>query len=139
MATSGVGTVFSRSDMASSPTFSAIAEVNSIQGPNMSRSTIDTTSLDTTGGYRTFVASFRDGGQVQLEMNFTAAGYSAMKTDFESDTAVNYRITLPDSSSTVLAFAGLVTDLGLGVPTDDKVSAPVTIKISGQVELNPSS
>lgn len=134
-AISGVGTIFKRSDMASAPTFSAIAEINSIDGPNKSRDTIDVTSLDSTGGYREFIASFRDGGEVSLEMNFTRDGYVDMNADFEIDTLVDYQIVLPDTGNTTLEFSGLVTNLGLGIPLDDKVTAPVTIKVSGQVTL----
>jgi len=134
-AISGVGTVFKRSNMMSTEVFSAIAEINSIQGPNKSRSIIDATSLGSTGGYREFIASFRDAGQVELEMNFTRAGYSDMNDDFELDTLVNYQIVLPDTGNTTLDFAGLVINLGMGIPMDNKITAPVTIKISGEVTL----
>lgn len=133
----GVGTKFQRSNMATSPTFSDIAEINDIDGPNMSRNTYDTTSLDTTGGYRTFIAGFRDGGEVKLEMNFTEAGYAAMKADFESDDLVDYKIILPDTGATTLDFAALVTGLGAKIPNDGKVTATVTLKISGEVTLTP--
>ena len=69
MAIAGVGAELQRSNMLSSPTFTAIGEINDISGPNMSRNTIDTTALDTEGGYRTFIGGFRDGGELQLEMN----------------------------------------------------------------------
>ena len=36
---------------------------------------IDVTSLDSSGGYREFIASFRDAGEVTLNMNFTLASY----------------------------------------------------------------
>lgn len=133
---SGVGTKFKRSDMASSPTFSDIAEVNSIDGPNMSRDTIDVTSLDSTGGYREFIGGFRDGGEVTLEMNFTLTGYAQMKADFESSSRVNYQIVLPDSGATTFDFSALVTSLGTAIPMDDKVTSSVTIKISGQVTVS---
>lgn len=134
-AIAGVGAQFKRSNMASSPTFTAIAEVNDINGPNLSRGTYDTTSLDTAGGYRTFIGGFRDGGEVQLEMNFTVGGYDAMKDDFESSVPVDYKIIFPDDGQTELAFTGLVTALGVKIPTDDKVTASCTVKISGAVTL----
>ena len=134
-AVSGVGTIFKRSDMASSASFTAIAEINSIEGPDKSRETIDVTSLDSTGGYREFIASFRDAGQIQLEMNFTRAGYDDMNDDFETDTLVDYQIVLPDTGNTTLDFSGLVSALGIGIPMDDKITSSVTIKISGQVTL----
>lgn len=135
-AIAGVGAEFKRADTGSSgTTFSAIAEVNSISGPNKSRATIDVTSLDSSGGYREFIASFRDAGEVTLEMNWTRDGYDQINDDFESDTAWEYQIVFPDTGNTTLEFTGLVTALGSAIPLDDKITMSVTIKISGQVTL----
>lgn len=136
MAIAGVGAAFRRW---SGSAWVPIAQINSISGPGMTRETIDTTSLDTTGGYRTFITGFRDGGTMELTMNFTRAAYDLMKTDFEATATVNYELTLPDADNTTFEFEGLVTDLPLEVPTDDKVAMTVTIKISGQVTVNSGS
>jgi len=135
MAMSGVGVRFMKSNMASSPTFAAIADINDIDGPSRSRKTITTTSLDTTGGYETFVAGFRDGGSITCNMNFTATGYAAMVADFEDDDFVNYQIRIPNTEKTQLSFSALVTDIGMKIPKDDKISAPITLKISGTVTI----
>lgn len=134
-AVAGVGTVFNRWDSGAGK-WDAIAEINSITGPSMSRDTIDVTSLDSTGGYREFITGFRDGGTVVLSMNFTRTTYELMKTDFESNNAQNYQVDLPDTEGTSLDFEGLVTELPLTIPTDDKITADVTIKITGQVLLS---
>lgn len=138
MAISGVGTQFRRWN-SSTGSWESISQINSITGPGMSRDTIDTTALDTTGGYRTFIAGFRNPGTVTLNMNFTRTTYDLMKSDFESDTAQNYEIVLPDDDVTTIEFEGLVTELPLTIPTDDKVSADVTIQISGAVTINSGS
>ena len=130
-AVSGVGTTFKRSNMLSSPTFAAIAEINSIKGPDKKRNVIDVTSLDSTGGYREFIAAFRDGGQVVMDMNFTRAGYDDMNDDFEIETLVDYQIVFPGTIGT-FEFSGLVTDIGNSIPLDDKITMSVTIKVSGQ-------
>lgn len=135
-AIAGVGTKFRRWG---SGNWADIAEINSIDGPSKSRDTIDVTSLDSTGGYREFIGGFRDGGTVTLPMNFTRATYDLMNTDFESNVLQNYEILLPDVEGTSFEFEGLVTELGLAVPTDDKVTADVTIKVSGQVTINSGS
>ena len=133
-AISGVGTVFNRGDGASSENFSAIAEINTIGGPNMSRNFIDVTSLDSAGGYREFIPSFRDAGQISLNMNFTIGGYGTMLTDFQAETSNNYQIVLPDSGETTLDFAAYVQDLPLNI-NEDKVAMDVTLKITGSVTL----
>lgn len=135
-AISGVGTLFRRWDGSN---WDNIAEINSITGPGMSRDTIDVTSLDSTAGYREFITGFRNPGTVTLSMNFTRSTYDTMKTDFESDTAQNYEIVLPDDENTTLEFEGLVTELPLTIPPDDKVTADVTIQVSGQVTVNSGS
>lgn len=136
-AIAGVGTLFRRYNGVDA--WVNLAEINSITGPSKSRETIDVTSLDSTGGYREFLASFRDGGTVQLAMNFTRATYELMNTDFESDDAQNYEIVLPDAENTTLEFVGFVTELPLAISTDDKVTADVTIKVTGQPVLNSGS
>ncbi|MFA5655951.1 MAG: phage tail tube protein [Dysgonamonadaceae bacterium] len=136
---SGLGTKFLRWD-SSNPTSSGdwevIAEVISISGPTMTREFIDVTSLDSIGGYREFIAGFRDGGTVTLNMNFTSHTYGIMKTDFEDKDSQFYEIVLPDEDSTSFEFEGLVTELPLEIPADDRVTANVTIKVVGKVEVN---
>ena len=65
-AISGVGTRFRRW---TGSTWEDIGEINSITGPGKSRDTIDVTSLSSTGGYREFIAGFRNPGTVVLAMN----------------------------------------------------------------------
>ena len=134
-AIAGVGTAFKRESDESSGVFSAIAEINSITGPGMTRDFIDVTNLDSTGGYREFIGGFRDGGNVTLNMNFTIDGYNQMKDDYENDDSHNYQIVLPDTGETTLEFAAFVTDLPLSVTADDKITIDVTLKVTGQVSL----
>lgn len=128
-AISGVGTKFFRNGV-------AVAEVVTINGPGMTREFIDVTSLDSDGGYREVIAGFRDGGTVTFNANFTRAGYDMMKDDFENDEKQIYEIVLPDADVTSIEFLGLVTELPLTIPTDDKVSMDITIKVSGEVTVN---
>jgi len=135
-AVAGVGTLFRRWNGSA---WATIAEVNNIGGPGMSRDTIDVTSLDSTDGYREFIAGFRDSGTVTLSLNFTRAEYDTMKNDFEDDDLQNYEIVLPDAENTTLEFEGLVTEMPLTIPPDNKITVDVTIKISGQVTVNSGS
>jgi len=131
---SGVGSKFRRYSGAA---WVAIAEVKSISGPTMSREMIDVTSLDSTGGYREFIPSFRDGGTVTLAMLFTYAGYDLLKTDFQSDTLKDYEILLSDGSS--ITFSGYVQDLPVNVTFDDAVTSDTTIKVTGVVTVDQNS
>ena len=108
-------------------------------GAALTRDTIDMTSLDSTDKYREFIAGFRNAGTVGLAMIFTRVMYETMKDDYESDTLQNYSIVLPDAETTSLEFEGLVTELPLTVPAEDKITIDVTIQISGAVTVNSGS
>ena len=113
-----------------------IAEINSISGPTMSRETIDVTTLNDVSGYRKIIGGLRDAGTVSLGMNFTRATYEQMKDDFESDTEQEYTIKLPDDDATELTFNGLVTECPLDIPIGEKITADITIQISGEVDIS---
>ena len=132
-AIAGVGTRFRRW---SGSAWVDIAEINSISGPSMTREQIDVTSLDSTGGYREFIAGFRDAGTISLSVNFTRSTYELMQGDFEDDDNQNYEIVLPDDELTSIEFEGIVTEMPLSITADDKVTVDVTIKISGEITVN---
>lgn len=138
MAINGIGAQLRRWNT-STGAWVAFAEVTNITGPGMSRGTNDTTALDTTGGYKTFIGRFRDGGTVSLDMNFTRTAYEQMLTDFEDEDAQNYEITLPDDDKTSIEFEGLVTELPLTIPAEGVVTVNVTIKISGKPSMDSGS
>lgn len=117
----------------------SVGEVINITGPSMSREMIDVTSLASTGGYREFIAGFRDPGTVTFTMNFTRSDYDTMKTDFESDTEVDYEMILPDDDVTTLEFSGLITELPLNLDPGSQITCNITIKVTGQVTVNSGS
>jgi predicted secreted protein len=133
--TTGIGTTFSRWNDSSWESFTDIV---SITGPELSKDIIDVTSLSSSGGYREFINGLRNGGTVVLKMNYTRRGYSLMKVDYDSNTAKNYAIVLPDVDETMIAFEGIVQDLPLTIPADDKISMDITIKVTGEVTISDS-
>jgi len=131
-AVNSVGTVFQRW---SGSAWVSIAEVKSISGPGMTRETIDVTNLDSTGGYKEFIAGFRDAGDVGLSMNYTRAGFNIIQTDFEDDTLQNYQMVLSDTDSTSIEFEGLVVEMPLSVNVGEAIGMETKIKISGAPEI----
>lgn len=143
----GVGTRFRRwADL----TWSDIAQITGLTGPGLTKETIDVTALDSLGGYRKFIGSFRDGGTVTLSMNYTRAGYDQMKADYELDCTVDYEIVFPDGNrdnpacttsvnealNTTFAFKAIVTELPLTVAVDSQITMEVTLKVSGKVYVS---
>ena len=137
MTIAGLGTQLRKWDGAGN--WVAQAEITNITGPSMNRTTIDSTTMDTTGGYMTFISALRDPGSLSLDVNFTRAVYDIYKDDFENDAAQSYEIVLPDADKTTFEFEGLVTDLPMTIPVNDKISMNITIKISGAITVNSGS
>lgn len=130
-AISGVGTKFYRWGAGA---WARITEILSVQGPGSSREVIDVTNLDSEGGYKEFIGSFRDGGDVQLRMNYTRAGLDTMKDDFDDDDKQYYQIVLPDGTS--IEFAGLVQETPLTINVGEQIAMDVVIKVTGRVVVN---
>lgn len=116
----------------------AIANLTSIDGVGVSADTIETTALDTVGGYRTFVGSLRDAGEVSISGQFTHASHSSLFVDFEDGSLDSYTIEFPDvltTSGTKWTFTAVVTGFSTSVELEDLISFEATLKISGKPTL----
>lgn len=134
-AVAAVGTVLKRGDGASSEAFVALGEIIGIDGPTMDREQIDVTNLTSTGGYREFIAGFRDGGTVTLTMNFVYGAYDTLFGDYEDNDSHNYQIVLSDATESTLSFAAWCTACPISVQTGQQITASVTLKVTGAVTL----
>ena len=130
---SGVGTIFQKWDGSK---WVRIAEITSIKGPGFKRDPIEVTNMDSTGGYKEYIAGFRDAGTISLSMNFTREGFDTLKADFESDEIMYYEIVFADPDKTSFEFRGMVTELPLTVGAKEAVSLDTTIQITGKVLVN---
>lgn len=135
-AIAGVGALFKLGDGASDEQFTPLAEVNSITKSGMTRERIKVTSLNSTGGYHEYIGGFREGGEYVLNMNFTRANYILLLGEFEDDDSRNMQVVFPDEGDTTEEVAGIVTDLGYAIVTDDRVTLDVTIVVTGQSSVS---
>ena len=130
---SGVGTIFQKWNGSD---WVVISEITSIKGPGFKRDPIEVTNMDSIGGYKEYIAGFRDSGTISLSMNFSRDGFDALKADFETDELQNYEIVLGDAVKTSFEFQGMVTELPLTISAKEAVTLDVTIQISGVVTCN---
>jgi len=133
-----LGTQFLR-DTTGSGSFGVIANVSDISGPSRSREAIEVTAHDSPNKYREFIKGLKDGGEVEITLNYDpgAATHAALDADFEEDDLRDYQVViLPgDADEHTWAFSGLITDLGDEYPIDDKMERSATFKISGKPTL----
>lgn len=113
--------------------FTAVAEVKSITGPNMSASVIDVTNMDSANNTREFISSWIDPGELSFAMNFLPANTTQqnLATLMQSRTRRNMQLVWSDAAATVCAMSGLVTAFQITNQLDAALEANVTIKLTG--------
>lgn len=135
-AMSAQNTYFSTGDGNSPEVFTELAEVKNIGGPDEKADELEATHLRSPSGYREFLQSFKDGGELTIEANFLPGDTTqqAMAADFASGTTKNRRITYPDGSYN--SFAGWVKAKGnSGTQVGSVLGRMFTVRISGPVTL----
>lgn len=119
--------------------FVDVAEVHNISGPSVSRDSIETTHHGSTGGFREYTPGLRDGGEVSIDINWLPVNgsHEAIYTQLTSGQSSNsqYRISFPTTPATTFTFSGHVTGFEASAPIDDRLTASVTIKVSGAPTL----
>lgn len=116
----------------------SVAELTSISGLSLTADTIDTTALDSTGGYRTFIRGMKDAGEVTISGFFNPAdtnGQYALYDAFEDGEVLNLSVVFPSTMGAEWTFTGIVTAFSTGSDVDDAVTFDATIKVSGQPNL----
>jgi len=115
----------------------AVAGLTSIGGIAKTADTLDTTTLDSDGGYRTFTGGFKDGGEVSLSGFFEPGdtGQMAMDAAFEAGEALAFQIIFPVSLGASWSFQGVVTAFSTGAELEELVSFEATVKVSGKPTL----
>lgn len=132
-AMSGVGVQFHRWNGSH---WDSISEITSIKGPGMKRETIEVTNIDSVGGWKEFIAGFREAGTLSLSMNFSRGNLDLFMEDFASDDEQYYEIVIPDAQITTIEFSGMVTELPLSITAKDAITNDVTIQITGMPVVN---
>lgn len=116
----------------------SVGELTSIGGLSLSASPIETTTLDTADGYRTFIGGLRDGGEVSLSGFFDpddTNGQQALLTNFNSGAAATFSVVFPAALSASWTFSGIVTAFATGADLEDAVTFEASIKVSGKPTL----
>jgi hypothetical protein len=121
--------------------YTTIAQVVSFSGPTFQVASIETTNLsDTAKKYRPGIS---DSGEMKFDLNFDPAdaGHTGLKTLIETPAVASWQISFPTAThATLFTFDGFPTgmEVGGGGP-EDKVTASLTIKITGTVTVTTAS
>lgn len=119
-------------------TFSSgfFAEITSISHSGMSRESIGTSHMGTTGG-RTFIpGDLYDPGELSVELNFDPTDDVTAPLTNAAETVT---VTIPNSPTattvTTWAASGFMTGFEYTDPLEDLMTASATIKFSGDITI----
>lgn len=138
-ALAGYGVLLKIGNGATSETFTTIAEVRDIEGPELELEAKEVTSHDS-GGWREYIGTLLTGGEVSFDLNFLPAnathGYSSgLIEDMVNRTKRNFQLVFPDTDTTTWQFAALVTGFKPSAAVEDELTAEVTLRVTGQPTL----
>lgn len=131
----GHGTLLKLHDGVS--TYTTVLEVTDISGPGLSADSVELTSHDSASKFREFMAGLVDAGEISFTVNWQPAATTHGNTAGLLYVAQNrltrlWQLIWPDSGTTTYGFYAFITSLSPNAPIDDKLSADITIKITGK-------
>lgn len=116
----------------------SVAGLTSIGGLDLTADTIDVTTLDSDGGYKEFIAGFKDAGEVPISgylMPAVGKGQKELYDLFESGEVEDFAIVFPIATKTSWEFKGIVTGFATSADLEDPLAFSATIKVSGKPSL----
>jgi hypothetical protein len=128
----GYGTLLKRGDGASPETFTAIAEVTNITGPNLTLNTEDATHMESPDATMEFIPALIDPGTLSFTVHFlpTNTTQTDLITDLKTRVIRNFQLVCNDPLTTTWSFAAYVTGFNLTAPIAGKFTADVTLKVT---------
>jgi hypothetical protein len=143
MAITNFGIQLKRGNGASPEVFTAVAEVISLDPPEIINEAIESTSHGTTA-YRTFINSgLREVAEFTATVDYTPTDATHNATtgllyDLTSSTAHNYQIVFPNVGSTTWQFSAIVTSfkpLAADAQKPETLQAEITFRPTGSPTL----
>jgi predicted secreted protein len=117
----------------STVTYTNIGNITNIGGPDRAADQLDVTVMSSTGKYREFIKGLLDAGEISADANYDGSDSGTadlLNTLFNNTSnAYYFRITWPDTS--YFQSSGNMSSLGVATPHDDKITQPLTIKLTG--------
>ena len=137
MALNSFGTLLKMGDGGSpTETFTTIAEVGDIAGPEVTSDSKETTNHSSPNGFEEFVVTIKRTGQVTFPINFTpsAATHSyatGLLHDAYNQHLRNFQLVFPSSPAVTWSFAAYVQSFKPKAPVNGVLGADITLRISG--------
>lgn len=116
----------------------ATTEVQDIRITGLKKATPEVTHHASPSRWREFISGLREGGEVTFDINYipTDTTHTALIAQFNADTAGSWTLVWPDTSATKYSFSGILNGFEPTGVVDGKLTASITIKITGAINFN---
>ncbi len=108
-----------------------LAEILDVDLPELSRESIDTTHMGTTNAKTYIPSTLIDVGELSCDLGFDPSASPPINLAPEN-------VTILFPSGTSWSFSGFMTGFNAKAPLEDKMTASVTIKASGEITITPA-
>jgi predicted secreted protein len=117
--------------------YTTIANATNIKPYAEKADVIDVTAHDSPNDYREKLLGALDAGQCVVELNYDPAAvtHQWLQTEFASRTSQKYQITWPGSPVKKVQFSAFIVGLSPESPYDGKLTASVTLEITGAITI----
>ena len=130
------GTLFKHGTPYSSPVYTTVAQIVSLDGPEREVGTRETTIITST--VKTYAPTIPDNGEVTGKLLYDPKGttHAVLETLIATPSLEKWEFLLPDTTGTTLAFDGILTKFApTGLEVEANLEADFTVKVSGPVVL----
>jgi len=111
-----------------------IAQLRSITGPGVSFGDVDTTTMDSSSNYRTFVPGLGDPGELTMTMIYdpASASHKILASAAQSRTTKVWTVYHGSSTGDTDVFSAYVKGISRTIPMDDVIQADITLHVTGK-------
>lgn len=112
-----------------------VGAVRNIDGPNVVFNDADTTTLDSSSNYRTFIQGLGDPGELTFDLIASTTHLSHKRIAFYMNNrtaAKTWSVYHGSSAGDVDTFSAYVKGMTRAIPLDDVITYSVTLKVTGK-------
>lgn len=111
----------------------AIGQIRSINGPNSQFGDVDTTCIDSSSNFRTFIPGLGDPGEITLAVAYdsTSRAHAVLSYYHKNRSSKAFKLYHGTTDAAENAFTAYVKGYSRSIPMDDVITADITLKVSG--------
>ncbi|MDW9773084.1 phage tail protein [Sinorhizobium meliloti] len=116
------------------PAFVEVAEVINVTPGEATADRIDATHMQSPGRRREYISGLIDNGEATFEINWVPGNATdeLLRGLFDSGETVEHRITFPGAAPRVtVTFDAAIIGYSKAIPIDDRMTATITVAVSG--------